>query len=79
MGPVGDFLDTGNPNLQAKKRPFGREEKLPALRKGTLPETNSKAPTRKPSQKERIAFQPSIFRCYVSYRGGYIMVYTILY
>ena len=33
----------------------------------TLPETNI-APARKPSQKETIVFQPSIFRCYVSFR-----------
>ena len=35
----------------------------------TLPETNI-APTRKPSQKEKCVFQPSIFRCYVNFREG---------
>ncbi len=33
-----------------------------------LPETNSKfAPENRPSQKEPIVFQPSIFRCHVSF------------
>ena len=34
----------------------------------TLPKTNI-APENGPSQKETIVFQPSIFRCYVSFRG----------
>ena len=38
--------------------------KLPG---GTLPETNI-APENRPSQKETIVFQPSIFRGYVSFR-----------
>ena len=50
---------------------------------GPIPETNSKfapdkytpcnlqfAPENRPSQKETIVFQPSIFRCYVSLREG---------
>ena len=35
----------------------------------TLPETNI-APENRHSQKETIVFQPSIFRCYVSFREG---------
>ena len=37
----------------------------------TLPETNiAIAPKNKPFLKERLVFQPSIFRCYVSFREG---------
>ncbi len=36
---------------------------------GTLPETNM-TPENRPSQKETIVFQPSIFRDYVSFREG---------
>ena len=38
----------------------------------TLPETNQNAPENRPSQKETIVFQPSIFRCKlaVSFREG---------
>ena len=37
----------------------------------TLPETNSKfAPENRPSKKETILFQPSIFRCYVMLVSG---------
>ena len=37
----------------------------------TLPKTNSRfAPENGPSQKERIVFQPLIFRGYVSFREG---------
>ena len=38
----------------------------------TLPETNKFAPEKRPSQKETIVFQPSIFRCQlaVSFREG---------
>ena len=35
----------------------------------TLPETNI-APENRPSQKETIVFQPSILRCYVSFKEG---------
>ena len=35
----------------------------------TLPQTNI-APENRPSQKETIVFQPSIFSCYVSFREG---------
>ena len=38
-------------------------------KKSTLPKTNM-APENRPSQKEGIVFQPSIFRCYVSFREG---------
>ena len=34
----------------------------------THPETNSLAPENRPSQKETIVFQPSIFKGYVSFR-----------
>ena len=34
-----------------------------------LPETNI-APENRPSQKETIVFQPSIFRCFDSFREG---------
>ena len=34
----------------------------------TLPETNIFAPESMPSQEETIVFQPSIFRCHVSFR-----------
>ena len=37
--------------------------------RGTLPETNI-APENRSSQKEILIFQPSIFRCYVSFREG---------
>ena len=38
----------------------------------TLPETSKFAPEKRPSQKETIVFQPSIFRCQlaVSFREG---------
>ena len=42
----------------------------------SLPETNSEfTPENRPSQKETIVFQPSISRCYVSFREG-IIFYT---
>ena len=41
---------------------------FPPIKKSTLPETNKHAPGRKPSQKERIVLQPSIFRCYLRFR-----------
>ena len=39
------------------------------------PETNI-APEIGPSQKETIVFQPSIFRCYVSFREGTHFIYS---
>ena len=54
--------------------PTGMERRiatLPAIVENTtLPKTNT-APEKLPSQKERIVFQPSIFRCKlaVSFRG----------
>ena len=42
------------------------------VQKPTLPETNV-APESRPSQKERIVFQPSIFRCDVSFREGTLL------
>ena len=45
-------------------------EKYPGILVFTLPKTNSLAPEKLPSQKETIVFQPSIFRCYVSFREG---------
>ena len=42
----------------------------------TLPETNI-APENRPSQKETIVFQPSIFRDYVSFREG--IFYTLYF
>ena len=45
-------------------------EKYPGVLVFTLPKTNSLAPEKLPSQKETIVFQPSIFRCYVSFREG---------
>ena len=38
----------------------------------TFPETNSSQLLLKPSLKEGIVFQPSIFRCYVSFGEGKI-------
>ena len=43
----------------------------------TLPETNIAAENR-PSQKETIVFQPSIFRGYVSFREGIYINLTVL-
>ena len=40
----------------------------------TLPETNI-APENRPSQKEpTVVFQPSMFRCHVSFREGIVFV-----
>ena len=46
----------------AEIRSYG---KLPSLK------LTAKAPENRPSQKETIVFQPSIFRCYVSFQGVY--------
>ncbi len=43
---------------------------------GTLPKANI-APEHRPSQRERIIFQPSIFRGYVSVREG-MFTYILL-
>ena len=36
----------------------------------TLHETNIFAPENRPGPKRKLVFQPSIFRCYVSFREG---------
>ena len=40
----------------------------------TLPKTNI-APENRPSQKERLVFQPFIFRCYISFRACVCLQY----
>ena len=45
----------------------------------TLPETNI-APENRPSQKEpTVVFQPSMFRCHVSFREGIVFVCFVWY
>ena len=48
-----------------------------SFRRCTLPETNI-APETRPSQKERIVFQPSMFRCYVSFEGSMYPLFSPL-
>ena len=58
-----------NHRLKSAKRKGICDRSLEGISNITLPETNI-APTRKLTQKETIVFQPSIFRCYVSFREG---------
>ena len=45
---------------------------------GTLPETNIDiALENRPGPNRKVVFQPSIFRCYVSFREGSLQILTL--
>ena len=62
---TGKFFQRNNPKKNPTKIHHWTPKSLPKTPKSyTLPETNSKRPLKiRPSQKERIIFQPSMFSC----------------
>ena len=62
--PPTNFQVAGSVEFVVSKRGGRNKQDIPDIPTiYTLPETNIFAPENRPSQKETIVFQPSIFRC----------------